>query len=193
MPCDYPRRKRKRKGKTKKRVVLLAVLLQGSAFAADGDTRTRVGLGAGLLSDSFSDGMTLTIAEQFGKDYRWELGLMYVDDQKVCPSWEVRNGHPCPVSVDRNWSVYGQRIWTWIDQTGDFRVHFGLGVAHWARTNRALGSRTTIPITVAVDLPWPARDQLGLRLGHFSNAGSHTPNLGQDFIELTWTFGGTKQ
>jgi len=171
----------------------LMLLVAGVAGA-----ETRVGVGAGLLSDQFSGGFTLTITERINK--KWEVGLFYVDEQDVCPAFEVKRGKPCPVFVDRNWAFFGKRIWTFRGDVnpdypnGAFRMHFGLGVAKWAETNRALGSEWTIPVSIGIDLPpfW-GQENVSLYIHHFSNAGSHTPNMGQDAIELTWTFGGTNR
>ena len=145
---------------------LLLMLL----FASVVHSETRTEFGPTYLSDESSGGGMLIVVERVGV---WDLGVGYVSEQDVWPTWERDNGYP-PVHIRSNAFMYGQRVW----RKG--RFEFGLGVAHFSNNNRALGSRTTYPVVIG----WNFNGRLSVRLRHFSNAGSAAPNMGQDALTI---------
>jgi hypothetical protein len=152
------------------KILTLALLL--CTFSVSAETRLEVG--PTYLSDQSSDGYMVVISERMGK---FDIGVGYVSEQDVWPKWEKRHGYG-PAHLERNSFIYGQRIWS----KGKFEL--GIGAAHFSNKNRALGQRTTWPVT----LGWNFNKDVSIRLRHFSNAGSATPNLGQDAVTLAWTF-----
>jgi hypothetical protein len=149
--------------------LLILLLIFGIAQA-----ETRIEVGPSYLSDESSDGYMVILSERMGK---FDFGIGYVSEQDVWPTWEQENGHG-PAHLDRNSFIYSQRYWT----KGKFEL--AIGAAHFSNKNRALGQRTTWPVTLA----WNLNKSASIRLRHFSNSGSATPNLGQDAITLGWTF-----
>lgn len=148
---------------------LLTLLLTLPAAA-----ETRLEAGPTYLSDESSGGYSVMVSERFGV---WDLGIGYVSEQDVWPTWEQENGYG-EVHIGRNAFVYGQRVW----QRG--RFEFALGVAHFSNNNRALGQRTTYPVAIG----WNFNERYSIRLRHFSNAGAAAPNMGQDAVTLGVTF-----
>jgi len=152
------------------KILTLLLLL----FTLNVSAETRIEVGPTALSDNWSEGVMVVISERFGK---FDIGLGYTSEQDVWPKWEKDNGYG-PAHLERNSFFYGQRIWS------KGRFEFGLGLAQFANKSRALGQKTTYPLVIG----WNFNEDVSLRLRHFSNAGSATPNLGQDAITIAWTF-----
>ena len=110
-------------------------------------------------------------------DGRYSWGMGYIYKQDVTPRNEPRQ------ELQENLWIQGQRRVCFLR---DDNVCLGLGAAYFNRTNRALGSHFTAALSVEVqpqsNSPW------GLSYRHYSNAGSATPNMGQDMLMVTYTF-----
>ena len=152
------------------RILTLVLLL----FAFNVSAETRLEVGPTFLSDDYAEGQMAVLTERVGK---WDFSYIYVTEQDAWPGWEKRHGYG-PAHLERNSAIHIQRIWKWK------KAEFGFGVARWANTSRALGHKTTYPLMIG----WNFNKHLSLRIRHYSNAGSATPNLGQDAITIGWTF-----
>jgi hypothetical protein len=150
---------------------LLLLLLLSSAAHAEFNLE----IGRGNLSSSDSGAVSILLQERFGD--KWVIGMGWIDDQTVQPQWERDRGLP-PVEVGRNLFVHGQRLFRWKI------VEIGVGPAYFQNTNRALGERFNV--SASIMLYWTDEFYMGAR--HFSNAGSGTPNLGQDIFVLGYRF-----
>ena len=127
-------------------------------------------LGATILSGQFSGGAALLI-EQTWND-RWRIGMGLTSDQKVTPRTEPET------NVRSNLMVHGQRL------VGTERFKLGIGVAYWNAKTRWNGSNFTASMSIEYDFT----DKWGVRYRHFSNAGSASPNMGQDMITFGYRF-----
>jgi len=153
-------------------VIFIIFIVIGFAREADASERTGVQIeaGAGLLSGQFSKGAAVTVQQRF--DNKFSLGMGYISEQWVTPRTEPKT------HIQENLWVQGQRH---ID-LGKFDL--GLGVAYFNRTNRALGSH----FTAALSLQFNATDRWNIKLRHYSNAGSASPNMGQDMLLIGYRF-----
>ena len=64
------------------------------------------------------------------------------------------------------------------------RLTLGIGVAKLQNDDAYNSGTMNFNLTAQVRLT----RQLGIAYNHFSNAGSHMPNLGRDLLVLTWRF-----
>ena len=151
-------------------LIFLTLLL---SFGASAELRLEAG--PTYLSDESSDGWTFAVHDRITPN--WDLGMGYVSEQTVLPSWEEDRGLP-PTDVGRNLFIHGQRIIT------HNKIEIGIGAAFFQNTNRALGR----DFVASVSLGWNFNEKLSIRVRHFSNAGSGTPNLGQDLVTFGYSF-----
>ena len=153
-------------------LVLLFIIVLVFGFYKEGKAdEVTAELGATVLSGQFSEGAALLI-EQTWND-KWRVGMGLTSDQKVTPRKEPET------DVRSNLMVHGQRIVAITD-----RLDLGLGVAYWNATTRWNGSHFTASMSIEYELT----DRLSIRYRHFSNAGSASPNMGQDMINIGWRF-----
>ena len=139
----------------------LLLLLFGTASAD-----VIVEAGPAFLSNSRSGAALIVVSERTDK---WDFGIGWVDAQTVFPDWERDRGLP-EVSFRENLFVHATRIGHWN------RLELGLGAAYFQNTNRAMSRR----FVVSVELGFNFNRAWSIRYRHFSNAGSGSPNLGQD-------------
>lgn len=131
---------------------------------------TMLEAGVGFLSAEYSHGQYIVASERFA-DGKYEIGLGVWGDQ-VCKCNEG------DTALETNAFVFASRNVFWK------RLEMGLGFGYWQNTNRALGKNLTFQLNVGVNV-WR---NLDVRIRHASNAGSGSPNLGQDSLGLSWRF-----
>lgn len=122
--------------------------------------------GPAVLSGEFAEGGALMITERIGP---WSLGGGYVSKQ-VCHC-------RYPAELKENIFFQAQRILEYK------RAELGIGAAYWQNTNRALGKHLTWSLSLGF-----GGEHWSLRLRHYSNAGSGSPNLGQDMLTVGYSF-----
>lgn len=153
-------------------LVGLFILLILFAFAKEARAdEVSVELGATFLSGEYSEGQALILSERFGK---YSVGVGYITEQYVTPRNSTRT------FVMENVFIQGQRHVRLSD-----RFEFGLGVAYFNATNRALGSNFEFSLMVRARIS----DRFSVQLRHWSNAGSARPNMGQDVVTIAYHFG----
>lgn len=159
--------------------VFLILILFGLSSEAKAEVTAEVG--AGLLSGQFSGGEVAILTERWGGPYgsRYAIGMGWVNEQHVLTRKRDR------YELKENLFVFAQRRVSF-DLKGCAWdcISLGLGVAYFNNTNRALGSKFTAALSVEFR---PIRNW-GLTIRHFSNAGSASPNMGQDALLFTYTF-----
>jgi hypothetical protein len=156
---------------------LILVLLLCNVALAD----FNVEAGVGNLSSEWTSGAIL-FQERWDD---WLVGIGYIGTQWVTPDderawWQkYRPNDPIPAHfVDRNLFIHGQRLLRWR------KFEIGIGAAYFQNTNRALGAK----FTVSSSASYHFNKNFSLNFRHFSNAGSATPNMGQDLLTIGWTF-----
>ena len=154
-----------------KPVVLVIILLVSFIFMAKSEAEMRVEVGMGMLSGDWSNGVGLLISEKIG-DGKYSVGLGYLQEQ------EVVDRHHRYYDIDENLFVQAQRHVMWK------KLEISVGAAYFNATNRALGSN----FTAALGVHYNFSDSLSLGFRHYSNAGSGTPNMGQDILMVGWRF-----
>lgn len=141
-------------------------------FAAHKEAKAEITVEVGptFLSGEFADGGLLALTETFGK---YSVGVGYVSKQEV---------------TDRSGTFYELDENAFVQAYRNFNVYrgfnLGLGATYFNATNRALGSNFAFSCLVN----WQITDNLSLNFRHYSNAGSATPNMGQDALTIGWTF-----
>jgi hypothetical protein len=144
-------------------------------------------------------GTTVPFAFTWGHD-RYEFALYYFSKQVKGPEYENR------VLAPQDWAVsLSRRIHIW--EHGPWEGFFGAGLSYRtgdpcpnpAKTNpttfdnrfcnRLNGSQQNFALSLGVR--WWEADRaaaIELALRHFSNAGLKPPNVGQDFVTLSYVF-----
>lgn len=156
-----------------KPVVLIAALLGLLTFGFCQETKAdvRAEIGPAIASGEYTNGGVLRLSQDFGK---FNIGLGYISEQDI----EDRSGRVFPTKPN----LYLDVVRT-VDIYKKWRG--GVGVAFFNNTNRALGCRTTATLAIGYEFS----DRVGMYLRHYSNAGSCTPNMGQDLLTIQYRFG----
>jgi hypothetical protein len=135
-------------------------------FLANEGEAAEVEAGPGLLSGEYSEGGILLITERVGK---WSFGGGYMSPQ-YCHCTD-------PTELRENIVFQVQRIVPY----KNFEI--GIGPAYWQNTNRALGKNLTWSLHLGY-----GGERWKFRIRHYSNAGSGSPNLGQDMVTVGYSF-----
>jgi hypothetical protein len=147
-------------------IIAVFLLVIGYFFWYEDANAAEFEIGPALLSGEYSEGGTLIFTERVGK---WSLGGGYVSEQYCHCTW--------PTSLKENIFFQGQRI------VEHKKFEIGLGAAYFQNTNRALGKNLTWALSLGY-----GGEHLSVRFRHYSNAGSGSPNLGQDMVTLGYNF-----
>jgi len=123
-------------------------------------------VGMGVLSGEYSKGGALIISERVGK---FDVGGGYISKQYCSCKW--------PADLEENIFFFTQRI---IERN---KWEIGIGPAYFQNTNRALGKNLTWALSLGY-----GGEHWSVRFRHFSNAGSGSPNLGQDLLTIGYEF-----
>lgn len=152
-------------------VAFIVLLLVG--FAAD---KARAGelsveVGAGFLSAEYSDGGAFILREKWADRYSVSLG--YISEQWVVPRKEPRTyvKENAFIGVMRHVKPWGC-------------LELGIGGAWFANTSRALGTNANFSLELACEVS----PRFDVSWRHFSNAGTGTPNMGQDILLVRYNF-----
>ena len=149
--------------------VLVAAFLfiAGLVFSCDELHAAEIEAGPAFLSGEFSDGGAIVFNAHLTN--KWYLGGGYVSEQYCHCTW--------PTDMQENIFFHLQRRAQWRS------VEVGLGPAYWQNTNRALGKNLTWSLSLGL-----VGDRWSVRFRHFSNAGTGSPNLGQDMLTIGYRF-----
>lgn len=148
-------------------LVAAFLLLLVLGFCKEADAEVSIDIGPTFLSAEPGEGVFLLISERFEK---YSIGVGYTSEQYCHCTWAT--------DLEQNIFVQGQR------HVSLGRIDMGLGMAYWQNTNRALGKKMTFSLSIGTRIS----DRFGVHFRHYSNAGSGTPNLGQDAVVLSYTF-----
>ena len=149
-------------------------------FSCESKAETRFDWGATFAGGKYTNGSAVFLSEVWQDKYLIGLGLVG-DQHRIFNTWGIEPGKAVPVkiTVKSNMMVQAQRLVTYK------RVTLGVGVAHWQHTSRILGDE----FTFALSLSYRLGDSWDLRYRHFSNAGTASPNAGQDLLLIGYRFG----
>lgn len=149
--------------------VVLAFLSLGFCKEAEAGEVTAY-VGAALLSGEFSQGYSGMFTEKF--DNKYQVGMGVISRQEV---------------TDRGGNFYKLRpqLFVFAERTVDLNSWtISVGPAYLNAKNRAIGSNFAATLSIQYHLS----ERLSIEVRHFSNAGSATPNMGQDLLYLGYTF-----
>lgn len=152
-------------------LIFILLLLWGLSKEANAG-ETSVELGPTFLSGELSKSAALVLNETW--DDRWRVGLGLIGPQEVVD----RSG--TKYDVRSNLFVHGQRL-VGITENLDF----GVGVAYFNAKTRWNGSNFVASLSVEYNMG----DRWQLLYRHWSNAGSASPNMGQDVFLVGYKFG----
>jgi len=148
---------------------VLVLLMLGFCREAEADVAVEVG--PTIASGEYTEGQALLFTEYFDNKYGLTLG--YITDQVIEDRSETK------FYARPNFFIQGNR---YVGITE--RLYGGIGVAYFNSTNRALGCKVTANLT----LQWRASDRVYWNIRHYSNAGSCSPNMGQDLFTISYKF-----
>lgn len=151
-------------------MVALFILILLFGFWKESKADVQVELGPTFLSGEFSDGAALVLNEDWGK---WRIGMGVIGPQEVTD----RSG--TTYDVRTNLFVHGQRIVAITDN-----LDFSLGVGYMNALTRWNGTKFVASMSVEYSL----NDHWSINYRHFSNAGSASPNMGQDIFLVGYKF-----
>ena len=146
--------------------IILVFVLVLIFFLYEEANAVELEIGPAVLSGEYSEGGALIINESVGK---WDIGGGYISKQ-VCHC-------NYPDDLKENIFFHGQRIVEYK------MVEIGIGAAYFQNTNRALGKNLTWSLSLGF-----GGEHWSVRMRHFSNAGSGSPNLGQDMVTIGYQF-----
>jgi hypothetical protein len=146
--------------------IVLVFILLFFCFLAYESQAAEVEIGPTNLSGRWSDGGTLLITERVNK---WSFGGGIISEQYCHCTY--------PADIATNIFFQVQRV---VDHKG---WEIGVGPAYFQNTNRALG--TNLNWALSIGYRW---DDFSIRVRHYSNAGSGSPNLGQDLLTFGYIF-----
>ena len=146
--------------------IILVFVLVLIFFLYEEANAVELEIGPAVLSGEYSEGGALIINESVGK---WDIGGGYISKQ-VCHC-------NYPDDLKENIFFHGQTIVEYK------MVEIGIGSAYFQNTNRALGKNLTWSLSLGF-----GGEHWSVRMRHFSNAGSGSPNLGQDMVTIGYQF-----
>ncbi len=137
--------------------------------SCEGETLFTVG--AGMTSAEFSDSTGIIFSERFND--KWQVDLVLIGEQ-------AGNFKEGTTQIRNNFSIGVSRI----VMSRHKRFELGLGVAKWQNTSRIFGCDMTFHLNLA----WNIQRRWALTWDHWSNAGTCTPNSGQELISIRYKF-----
>lgn len=149
-------------------LAFLLVILFG--FYKEANAEVTVELGPTMLSGELSKGAAAIFNEKFGK---YVVGMGIIGPQEVTD----RSGDLYKVRT--NLFVHGQRLVSITDN-----LDFGLGVGYFNAKTRWNGSNFVASLSIEYELT----DHWSVKFRHWSNAGSASPNMGQDLFTVGYSF-----
>jgi len=130
-----------------------------------------------ILSGEYSDGMAFMLSEVWKDKYLLGFGVI---GNQTCKCNEGK------VAVGNNIMIQAQRLVRGPDVFLLRHTQMGMGLAYFYKQNRALGSNLTFGVMIAVHRPdrWWKYLPNDFVVRHYSNAGTATPNTGQDLYPM---------
>ena len=153
-------------------IVAIFVLLLLFGLYREGEA-AEVDFGPTFLSGEYSQSAMILLNEVWND--KWVLGMGIVGPQKVV------DRHNREYEVRTNLFIHGQRR---VHLTDDWTL--GVGMAYFNAITRWNGSHVVASLSVEYDVGEDGG--FGLKYRHWSNAGSASPNMGQDAFLITYTF-----
>ena len=158
-------------------IIGLFVLLFFYLAAREVKAEVQVEIGPTNLSGDWAKGGALLLSERFGK---YDIGIGYISEQtaNVTCGPHLPKTSRCDFDIRENIFIQAQRIVTYK------RCELGIGPAWFQNTSRVFGKQFNFGLMAGCSLS----DHLSVRIRHWSNAGSASPNLGQDLLTIGWSF-----
>jgi hypothetical protein len=157
-------------------IVVLFVLALFYLFAREVKADVSVELGKTNISGSWA-GEALLIHERFGK-YDVGMGLIGRQEFDASCGYNIPRYPKCQFDVRPNMFIHAQRIVPYK------KCFMGIGPAWFQNTSRISNRLFQWSLMIGCSVS----DKISVRIRHFSNAGSGSPNLGQDMITIGWRF-----
>jgi hypothetical protein len=158
--------------------VLVAIALLIIFFVFSKANATELELGPTYLKGKYAEGGMLVVSEQLGD--KWAVGGGIVTEQfvRTCHRDNPEHQRGCDWDVRENIFFEVQRVATYK------RIKVGLGPAYFQNINRGLGAN----LNWSIKIGYQFNDKWSIQARHYSNAGSRSPNLGQDAITIGYRF-----
>ena len=159
----------KKLGKTETWIVIAFIVLF-LFFAAKESEALEFEGGIPYISTQNTDSFMVMLSEREGK---WVFGGGYFDDVQVnvCPRPD------CEFNIEPNIFFQVSRVVNYKNW------EMGLGPAYFQNTSLAVGTNLNWNLSIGY-----GRDRWAIRLRHWSNAGSGSPNHGYNVVTLGYKF-----
>ncbi len=157
-------------------LILLFLFALFYLFAREAKAQVHVEIGATNISGDWVGG-AIVLSERFGK---YDVGIGYVSEQDIHVTCgpHLPATSKCDFDIRANIFVHAQRIVKYK------RCEMGIGPAYFQNTSRVFGKGFNFGLMLGCSVT----DKLSIRIRHWSNSGSASPNLGQDLLSVAWTF-----
>ena len=159
----------------------LAILLIAGLAQAE----TEFEVGPTFLTQEYANGVSMILTGRVAGKYDFSIGHISEQVVQTCPRLD------CIQKIDRQLYFGAGRYWNWR------RLEIGISGNYFTDVNRVSGSHLMVGLMLGIRLC----DSVSLRLRHYSNAGTQSPdcncgeycgcgyNLGQDGIFVVGRFG----
>jgi hypothetical protein len=152
-------------------VLFIIMFVLGLSNESKAESVATVEIGPTLLSGQFSKGVGLMVNQTW--DNKWRLGMGVTTEQSVVPRKEALT------EVRQNLWIHGQRVVSITE-----KLDLGLGMAYFNAKTRWNGSN----VVASLSIEYNFTDRWSASFRHYSNAGSASPNMGQDLLVIGYTF-----
>ena len=156
--------------------LLILFLIYNDAEASE----TRLEVGPTFLSTDPSHGVAVMISEVWADKFLVGFGLIGQQDGKFSEGTVFVENN---IMVQGQFVVQGPARWSWSKD-----IEMGAGLAFFQNTNRALGLPLVFSLTLGYERPQRGWRPDRFNYRHYSNAGSGSPNGGQDLLMFGWDF-----
>jgi len=165
-------------------LIVIFLLFMFYLFAREAKAEVQLEIGATNLSGDWA-GSGLLLSERFG---RYDFGIGYISEQTVSLRTFSFNDPSCTKITDgfnRCDFVIRETIFISAQRIVKYKkCEMGIGPSWWQNTSRVHGAKFNFGLMIGCNLS----KKVFLRVRHWSNGGSATPNLGQDLLTIGYRF-----
>jgi hypothetical protein len=154
-------------------------------FAPCPKCRLLVGVGTTYATWGWSDGLVLPVTLELD-DSRWEIGAFRVATRQIA----IGHGYPPPDyrSADPFWGYSAMRRWQFLHRSW-LRLYAGFGASYKPQIDTLDATRLNFAYLVAARFDLGSSGSLlEISTRHWSNAYIKKPNIGENFLTLTFSY-----
>ena len=162
--------------KIKQGVILVGIFVIVLIWWGSVRAETYFDAGPSQVGTEFNTGVHLQITERLADQYDFSVGYITRQHFNTCGRPDCKFSPAPQIFFGAEWSI----VSPWTD-----KLRLGLGPYYFQNTNRI----TATHFNFGLSLEYRLNRRFGFKARHFSNAGSGSPNKGQDsWFRLIWYF-----